>query len=110
MEVGAGWAVSVRRPLLTVHGLIASVGAYIALMYHSCSPLPSRVPPLSGEKGYLVVQVPDVPFQRLSELNSSLKVRVAVADRFLGSIVTRPPSWARILYWQFHCVMRLRPR
>src|SRR6478672_3286706 len=62
-------------------------------MYHSCSPLDGSEPPLSGAKGYFVVQVPDVPFQRLSELNSSPNVRVAVPDRFLGSIVTRPPSW-----------------
>jgi hypothetical protein len=83
----------VRTPLLTVHGLTDVVGAYIELIYHSCSPLDGSEPPFSGAKGYLVDQVPDVPFQRLSELNSSLKVRVAVADRFLGSIVTRPPTW-----------------
>src|SRR5215212_10294966 len=95
MEELAGWAVSVRTPLLTVHGLTELVGAYIALMYHSCSPLPSSVPPFSGEKWNLVVQVPEAPFQRLSELKSSPKVRVAVSDRFFGSIVTSPPSFSR---------------
>src|SRR5262245_9731676 len=65
-------------------------------MYHSCSPLPSSVEPLSAPNQYLVLHVPEVPFQRLSELKSSPNVSVAVPDKFLGSIVTRPPSWARI--------------
>src|SRR5262245_12924109 len=89
IEGSAGAAVIVRTPLLTVHGLTEEVGAYVELMYHSCSSLSE--PPLAPLNGYFVIHVPDVPFHKLRELNSSSNVITAVADRLLGSIVTRPP-------------------
>src|SRR5256885_16343842 len=56
-------------------------------MYHSCSSL--RLPPfVAPSNQYWVDQVPDVPFHRLSVLNSSSNESVAVEDRLFGSIVT----------------------
>src|SRR5690349_387111 len=96
MDGSVGWAVSVRTPLATVHGCTPCVGSYIELMYHSCSPLPgSEEPlPLGSAKMNVVAHVPDWPFHRLSELNSSSKVRCAVAPRFVGSMDMRPPVLA----------------
>src|SRR5262245_35655297 len=67
-------------------------------MYHSCSPLPSRVPPLPFRGAYqkFVPQVPLVPFQRLKELNSSSNVRVAVEARLFGSIAMSLPLLDRV--------------
>src|SRR6266403_3104407 len=79
----AGAPVSVRIPLLTVHGLTEASAAYVELMYHSDSPVSE--PPFAPLNGYWVIQVPDVPFHRFNELNSSSNVIVAVADRLFGS-------------------------
>src|SRR6266478_7808680 len=93
MDGSALAAVMVRTPLLTVQGTTDAVCGYRLLIYHSCSPLPLNVEPLLfvGIYQKLVAQVPETPFHKLRELNSSSKVKTDVPDRLLGLIIPLLP-------------------